>query len=91
MPQYQQPEKQRAVTLSSQAEANCTAGVKAGANSDNYILITVHLVPGRHRQPLAYQRLRYTTSGVGTAIPIAALILLALSPKPPWAIATGWV
>lgn len=87
MPQYRQPEKQQAANLTARAEANYTTGVEAGANSDSYILITVYLATvlflagiGSH---FAYQRVRYALAGVGTAILIVAVILLALSPKPP--------
>lgn len=86
MPQYKQPEKQHAAQLNAEAETDYTAGVKAGANSDSYILITVYLATvlfiagiGSH---FAFRRIRYALAGVSTAILILAVVLLAVSPKP---------
>lgn len=86
MPQYQQPEKQHAATLSAAADHDYDAGVKAGANSDSYILITVYLATvlflagiGSH---FAFRRIRYALAGVGSAILLLAVVLLAISPKP---------
>lgn len=86
MPQYQQPEKQRAAQLNAQAETSYASGVKSGANSDSYILITVYLATvlfiagiGSH---FAFRRIRYALAGVSTAILILAVVLLAISPKP---------
>lgn len=87
MPQYQQPEKQHALTLNAASDRDYDAGVKAGANSDNYILITVYLATvlflagiGSH---FAFRKIRYALAGVGSAILVLAIVLLAISPKPP--------
>lgn len=86
MPQYKQPEKQLAAQLNMEGGADYAAGVKAGGNSDNYILITVYLATvlflagiGSH---FAYRKVRYALAGVSTAILILAVTLLAISPKP---------
>ena len=86
MPQYKEPEKQLAAQLNAQADTDYAAGVKAGANSDSYILITVYLATvlflagiGSH---FAFRKIRYALAGVGTAILILAVVLLAISPKP---------
>lgn len=86
MPQYMQPEKQHAAQLNATADGDYTTGVKAGANSDSYILITVYLATvlflagiGSH---FAFRKIRYALAGLGTAILILAVVLLAISPKP---------
>ena len=86
MPQYRQLEKQHAASLNATADSDYAAGVRAGSNSDNYILITVYLATvlflagiGSH---FAFRRIRYALAGVGTAILILAVVLLAISPKP---------
>ena len=86
MPQYKQPEKQLAAQLNADAEMAYAAGVKAGANSDNYILITVYLATvlflagiGSH---FAFRRIRYALAGLSSVILILAVVLLAISPKP---------
>ncbi|MBV8527700.1 MAG: hypothetical protein JOZ75_05250 [Candidatus Dormibacteraeota bacterium] len=86
MPQYKQPEKQHAAALNAAADRDYEAGVKAGDNSDSYILITVYLATvlflagiGSH---FAYRRIRYALAGVGSAILVLAVVLLAISPKP---------
>lgn len=86
MPQYKQPDKQRAAQLNAAADTTYAAGVTAGANSDSYILITVYLATvlfiagiGSH---FAFRRIRYALAGVSTAILILAVVLLAISPKP---------
>jgi hypothetical protein len=87
MTEYQQPEKEKAAQFSAQADALYTAGAKAGANSDGYILTTVYLATilflagiGSHFE---YRVVRYGLAGVGSAILIVAIIRLADSPKPP--------
>ena len=86
MPQYKQPDKQRAAQLNAAADTTYASGVTAGANSDSYILITVYLATvlfiagiGSH---FAFRRIRYVLAGVSTAILILAVVLLAISPKP---------
>ena len=86
MPQYKQPEKQLAAKLNSEATADYEAGVKAGTNSDNYILITVYLATvlflagiGSH---FAFRKIRYALAVVGTGVVVLAVVLLAASPKP---------
>ena len=87
MPQYQQPEKQHAAQLSADADTNYSGGVTAGTNSDNYILITVYLATvlflagiGSH---FAFRRIRYALAAVSSSILLFAVVLLAISPKPP--------
>jgi hypothetical protein len=87
MPQYRQPSKALAATLNAKATADFSAGSKAGANADNYVLTTVYLATilflagiGSH---FGYRTVRYALAGVGSAILIVAIVSLATAPKPP--------
>ncbi len=87
MPQYKQPAQAQATALNAQADAKYTAGQKAGSHADNYILTTVYLATvlflagiGSH---FGYRVIRYGLAGVGSAILILAVVLLATAPKPP--------
>ncbi len=86
MPQYQQPQKAEAAKLNAQATVDYTAGEKAGSNSDSYVRTTVLLALvlflagiGSH---FAYRNIRYGLAGVGCAILIVGIVLLATAPKP---------
>jgi hypothetical protein len=87
MPQYHQPAKLLAATLNAKAAADYSAGEKAGANADNYVLTTVYLATvlflagiGSH---FGFRAIRLTLAGVGSAILIVAIVSLATAPKPP--------
>ena len=87
MPQYHQPAKVLAATLNAKATADYSAGEKAGANADNYVLTTVYLATvlflagiGSH---FGFRAIRPTLAGVGSAILIVAILSLATAPKPP--------
>lgn len=87
MPQYRQPEQQKADQLDARATADYNAGVRAGGNGDSYILITVYLATvlflagiGGH---FWYRSIRYGLATVSTGIVILAVVLLITSPKPP--------
>lgn len=61
--------------------------MRAGANGDDYIPITVYLATvlflagiGSH---FAFRTIRYGLAGVGTAILALAVILLITAPRPP--------
>lgn len=86
MPQYQQPAKVQAAALNAQADAVYTRGEHAGGTSDNYVRTTVYLATvlflaglGGH---FGYRNIRYGLAGVGTAILVVAVVLLATAPKP---------
>ncbi len=86
MPEYHQPQKVLAAQLNAQATADYNAGQKAGANSDSYVRTTVYLATvlflagiGSH---FSYRAIRYGLAGVGSAILILAIVLLAAAPKP---------
>ncbi len=87
MPQYHQPAKVLAATLNAKATADYSAGEKAGANADNYVLTTVYLATvlflagiGSH---FGFRAIRYTLAGVGSAILIVAIVSLATARQPP--------
>ena len=87
MPQYHQPAKVLAAMLNAKATADYSAGEKAGANADNYVLTTVYLATvlflagiGSH---FGFRAIRLTLAGVGSAILIVAIVSLATAPKPP--------
>jgi hypothetical protein len=87
MPQYHQPAKVLAATLNAKATADYSAGEKAGANADSYVLTTVYLATvlflagiGSH---FGFRAIRLTLAGVGSAILIVAIVSLAAAPKPP--------
>ena len=86
MPEYHQPQKVLAAKLNAQATTDYNAGQKAGANSDSYVRTTVYLATvlflagiGSH---FSYRAIRYGLAGVGSAILILAIVLLAIAPKP---------
>jgi hypothetical protein len=86
MPQYKQPEVAVAARLNAQATVDYTAGEKDGGNSDSYVRTTVYLATvlflagiGSH---FAYRNIRYGLAGVGSAILVVAVVLLATAPKP---------
>ena len=86
MPEYHQPQKVLSAKLNAQATADYNAGQKAGANSDSYVRTTVYLATvlflagiGSH---FSYRAIRYGLAGVGSAILILAIVLLAVAPKP---------
>jgi hypothetical protein len=86
MPQYKQPEVILAAKLNAQATVDYTAGEKDGANSDSYVRTTVYLATvlflagiGSH---FTYRNIRYGLAGVGSAILVLAIVLLATAPKP---------
>ena len=86
MPEYHQPQKVLAAKLNAQATADYNAGQKAGGNSDSYVRTTVYLATvlflagiGSH---FSYRAIRYGLAGVGSAILILAIVLLAAAPKP---------
>jgi len=86
MPQYRQPQKVQAAVLNAKATADYNAGEKDGANSDSYVRTTVYLATvlflagiGSH---FTYRNIRYGLAGVGSAILLVAIILLAAAPKP---------
>ena len=81
-----QPQKVLAAKLNAQATTDYNAGQKAGANSDSYVRTTVYLATvlflagiGSH---FSYRAIRYGLAGVGSAILILAIVLLAIAPKP---------
>jgi hypothetical protein len=87
MPQYRQPAKVLAAKLNVQSTADYSAGEKAGANADGYVLTTVYLATvlflagiGSH---FGYRGVRYGLAGVGSVILVVAIISLAAAPKPP--------
>jgi hypothetical protein len=87
MPQYRQPAKVLALSLNAKATADYSAGQKAGAHSDDYVLTTVYLATilflagiGSH---FRYRTVRYALAGVGSAILIVAIVSLATAAKPP--------
>jgi hypothetical protein len=87
MPQYKQPELTHAAQLDAQATAEYAKGVKAGSNSDHYILITVYLATvlflagiGSH---FGYRAIRYGLAGVGFAILTVSVLSLITAPPPP--------
>ena len=87
MPEYRQPAKALAATLNAKATADFSAGQKAGANADNYVLTTVYLATvlflagiGSH---FGYRVVRYALAGVSSVILIVAIVSLATDPKPP--------
>ena len=86
MPQYKQPEVAVAARLNAQATVDYNAGQKDGGNSDSYVRTTVYLATvlflagiGSH---FAYRNIRYGLAGVGSAILVVAVVLLATAPKP---------
>ncbi len=86
MPEYRQPQKALAAKLNAMATKDYNAGQKAGANSDSYVRTTVYLATvlflagiGSH---FSYRIIRYGLAGVGCAILVLAIVLLATSPKP---------
>ncbi len=86
MPQYRQPAKVLAAKLNAQSTVDYAAGEKAGSNSDDYVRTTVYLATvlflagiGSH---FGYRSIRIGLSGVGCAILVVAIVLLATAPKP---------
>ncbi len=87
MPQYRQPQKEKAAELNAQATVDYAAGEKAGSNADDYVRTTVYLATvlflagiGSH---FAYRAIRYGIAGVAGALLVVAIVLLATAPKPP--------
>lgn len=87
MPEYAQPEKEKAAELDARADELYAEGAKAGTNADDYVRTTVFLasvlflvgISGHFRVRAA----RYGLVGVGTLILVLSVVLLIASPPPP--------
>jgi hypothetical protein len=87
MPEYKQPELDKAEALDEQATELYAEGAKAGGTADDYVRTTVFLatvlflvgISGHFRVRAA----RYGLVAVGGCILIAAVAILLGSPKPP--------
>ena len=87
MPEYKQPELAKADALDAKANELYAEGAKAGSTADDYVRTTVFLatvlflvgISGHFRVRAA----RYGLIAVGACILVAAVAILATSPRPP--------
>jgi hypothetical protein len=87
MPEYEQPDLERAAELEQQADERYLEGSEAGTRADEYVRTTLYLasvlflvgISGHFRMPLA----RYGLVAVGAAITLFAIVQLVGMPKPP--------
>ena len=87
MPQYKQPQLAAAAVLDAKASAEYTAGVQAGANSDNYVRDTIYLatilfligISGHFR----FFRIRLGLVLLGGLMLVVAVIQIVTSPPIP--------
>jgi hypothetical protein len=87
MPQYKQPELAQAAALDAKASDEYTAGVQAGANSDNYVRDTIYLatilfligISGHFR----FFRIRLGLVILGALMLAVAVVEIATSPPIP--------
>jgi hypothetical protein len=87
MPDYKQPDLDRAAQLNSLADADYAEGAKAGTNADDYVRVTVYLatvlflvaISGHFKMRGA----RYGLMIVGVVVLVVSLGTLATLPRPP--------
>jgi hypothetical protein len=87
MPQYRQPELQRANTLDARAERASVAGAEAGVTADKYVRTTVFLASVLFLVGISThfprRGVRYALVGLGALLLLASLIQLTQLPGPP--------
>jgi hypothetical protein len=87
MPEYEQPELERAAQLDEDAEAYFAEGEDQGKTADDYVRTTVYLATVLFLVGISghftYRVARYGLVAVGTLMLIAASIQLLVLPKPP--------
>jgi hypothetical protein len=86
MPNYQQPEKDKAHALDKKAEAVFRTGEQSGGVADEYVRITVILAAVLFLIGIGTtfmgRQIRYGVAGVSTVLLAAALVLIAQQPRP---------
>jgi len=86
MPEYRQPEKDKADRLDKRADAATNAGYRSAAIADDYIRITVVLAAVLFLVGIGStfegNRIRVALTSVGAVMLVAALILIAGQPLP---------
>jgi hypothetical protein len=86
MPNYQQPEKDKAHALDTKAEAVFLTGEQSGGVADEYVRITVILAAVLFLIGIGTtfmgRQIRYGVAGVSTVLLVAALVLIAQQPRP---------
>jgi len=87
MPQYRQPELQRAEALDARAERASATGAEAGVTSDKYVRTTVFLASVLFLVGISThfprRGVRYALVGLGALLLLASLIQLTQLPGPP--------
>jgi hypothetical protein len=87
MPEYEQPELERAAQLDEDAEAYFAEGEDQGKTADDYVRTTVYLATVLFLVGISghftYRVARYGLVAVGALMLIAASIQLLVLPKPP--------
>ncbi len=87
MPQYREPEVQRAEALDAQAERASVTGAEAGVTSDKYVRTTVFLASVLFIVGISThfprRGVRYALVGLGALLLLASLIQLTQLPGPP--------
>ena len=87
MPQYKQPDLDRANALSVEADRNYAEGAKDGTNADDYVRVTVYLATVLFLIAISghfpVRGARYGLVTVGVIVLIFALAILTTLPRPP--------
>jgi hypothetical protein len=87
MPQYVIPDEARAARLDRAANAHAARGEAAGSAGDQYVRVTVVLAGVLFLvgigSTFTIAGVRYTLLGVGAALLLTAIILIAVLPSPP--------
>lgn len=87
MPEYKQPDLDKAAALNAKADELYREGSKAGTNADDYVRVTVYLATVLFLVAISshfkLRGARWALVGVGIVVLIAALGTLATLPRPP--------
>lgn len=87
MPEYVIPAEARAAALDKKANARAAAGEDAGVAEDQYVRVTVVLAGVLFLigigSTFSMAGVRYVLLGVGTALLVSAIVLIAVLPSPP--------
>jgi hypothetical protein len=87
MPQYEQPDRARAVALNQEADRHFALGAEYGANADQYVRVTVLLaavlfIVGISTH-IAYRAARIPLVAMAGITALYAAVLIVIAPRPP--------
>ena len=87
MPEYRQPDLQRAARLNTEADSHYLAGAKDGTNADDYVRVTVYLATVLFLVAISghfkVRGARYAVVAVSLVVLVLAVGTLTTLPRPP--------